>query len=188
MEQPALEKFVLAKLRLPQDVKKEIKRYLPTIPTPTARLIKSLRFDGCYWRPEQIFARVFVSGLDEVPGYFRQRILKAHWTHPPLRPRIIYKEGVESRLTIGHTRFNEFTGEPARLFKHEVLLRTGSWHPCHDDWYCMRTDTMYLEEVQALERHLLALMPPVIEVEAASPPAFGAQEAPQERPEEAACQ
>lgn len=42
----------------------------------------------------------------------------------------------------------------------------------------MRTDTMYLEEVQALERHLLALMPPVIEVEAA----------PQERPEEAACQ
>jgi len=44
MEMHALTAFVLEKLYLPMLVKREIKQYLQA-PTPTARLIKQLKFD-----------------------------------------------------------------------------------------------------------------------------------------------
>ena len=176
MEQPALEKFILAKLRLPDDVKKGIKRYLPTIPTPTARLIKSLRFESCEWRPDQTIV------YSRTRTYFRKRLINARWAPPPMRPRIIYKESFEGATSRGHTIFNKFTGEPAYISNPNVILTTT---PCS---LCTLREKMWLKEAQALERQVQASMPPVIEEGVASPPAVGAQGLQERRQEEAACQ
>ena len=102
MEQPALEKFIMAKLCLPEEVKKEIKRFLPTIATPTARLIKRLRFE----RDERWPEKTLVYGSTRWRAYLRQRVLKARWAPPPMRPTLIYKEGVRSKECLGSVPFN----------------------------------------------------------------------------------
>jgi len=83
MEQPVLEKMILAKFGLPAEVQKEIKKYLQA-PTPTARLMKSVivewfesgSSDGDWVRSDQ--------GPD-----LREYQPHARWTNPPLRPAII---------------------------------------------------------------------------------------------------
>jgi len=82
MEQPVLEKMVLAKLRLPADVQKEIKKYLQE-PTPTARLIKKLTFRN---KAASKFAELRVVGLD-----IRRCVNRAYWTHPPFFPGIVFR-------------------------------------------------------------------------------------------------
>ena len=151
MEQPALEKFIMAKLRLPEEVKKEIKRFLPTIATPTARLIKRLRFESDERCPE----RTLVYGSDRWRTYLRQRMLKARWAPPPTRPTIIYKESVRSRECFGTMPFNKFTGEPDRIqgsLRVEVTEKPGAWLTWR---HCTS-----LEEVQAWERRARELTPP----------------------------
>ena len=151
MEQPALEKFIMAKLCLPEEVKKEIKRFLPTIATPTARLIKRLRFE----RDERWPERTLVYGSTRWRAYLRQRMLKACWAPPPMRPTLIYKEGVRSKECLGSLPFNKFTGEPDRIQgTHTVELTEtpGAWFT--------RTYRASLEEVQAWERRAQELTPP----------------------------
>jgi hypothetical protein len=151
MEQPALEKLVLAKLRLPDDVKQQIRRYLPAIPTPTARLIKSLRFESNKWRPDE--TDVYSRG----GAYFKMRLVKASWTPPPMWPKIIYKESVKRCYTYGHISFDKFTGEPAKIYPQDAELVTIRLP------FYRRTESMRLTDVQALERRVQALMPPVVE-------------------------
>jgi hypothetical protein len=148
MEQPALEKFVLAKLRLPDDIKQQIRRYLPAIPTPTARLIKSLCF---YSNPDE------TDVYNREDTYIKMRLVRARWVPPPMWPRIIYKESVERCYTFGRTSFDKFTGEPAKIDPQDVELITMGL-PSY-----RRLERMRLTDAQALERRVQALMPPVVE-------------------------
>jgi hypothetical protein len=149
MEQPALEKFVLAKLRLPDDIKQQIRRYLPAIPTPTARLIKSLGFESSAEDETVVYSR---GG-----AYFKRRFVRASWTPPPMWPKILYKESVQRYCTYGRISYDKFTGEPAHIYPQDAELLTMGL-PFH-----RRLENMPLTDVQALERRVQALMPPVVE-------------------------
>jgi hypothetical protein len=117
MEQPDVE-FILAGLPFPDNVRLEIKKYLPRMPTPTARLIKGLdfHFSEC---PEELWVR------GNGRTYMRRRIINARWAPPPSRPKILYKEG--SCETGERTfKYDKVTGEPNGCESEGVYLTTFS--------------------------------------------------------------
>ena len=77
MEQPTLEKSILAKMPLPHEVQILIKKYLQ-VPTPTARLMKQVSIT-------QFINTTCVGGTG-----LRVYELSGRWSAPPLRPEIQY--------------------------------------------------------------------------------------------------
>ena len=118
MEQPDVE-FILARLPFPDNVRLEIKKYLPRVPTPTARLIKELDFHFSEWLPEELWVR----GRGRT--YMRGRRINVRWAPPPSRPKILYKEGLCDKYErpISKT-YDKVTGEPNGCEPDRVYLTT----------------------------------------------------------------
>lgn len=96
---PAHEKFVMAKLRLPEEVKEMIRRYLPkTPPTPTARLMKEVRFQYCMFSKPPV---LIVSGY----SVRKDATIQAKWSSPPCLPAIEYQRKL-SKLNFGQAEWN----------------------------------------------------------------------------------
>ena len=92
MDRPVLEKLILAKLLLPPDAERLIKKFLQ-VPTPTALLMKRVRV---IWPWHDGY-------LVQSPD-LRNHEQHGRWTNPPLRPEIIIshryrnEEGTEALL------------------------------------------------------------------------------------------
>ena len=84
MDRPVLEKLILAKLPLPPDADRVIKKFLQ-VPTPTARLMN----------------RVSVSHHDHVTVIespdLRNYEQRGRWSNPPLLPEILISHGYGNR-------------------------------------------------------------------------------------------
>ena len=94
-----LDKFILAKLPLPFEIRKELKKFLQ-VPTPTARLMKQVSIE---WYSNL----TCVSG----PG-MRVYEWSGRWSSPPLRPDIHYSHRYRN-VSYWHPRFwDGRTGEP----------------------------------------------------------------------------
>ena len=103
MEMSMLEKSILAKMPLPNEVHMLIKKYLQ-VPTPTARLMKQVSFDST-----QYINRTCIRGTG-----VRIYELRGRWSAPPLRPEIEYLHRYVDIDTWESRRWNINTGEPAR--------------------------------------------------------------------------
>ena len=113
MQQPALEKLILAKLPLPWGVQRELKKYLQTA-TPTARLIKELRF-------RREVSHTFVAG----PA-LRVYELRGRWANPPLRPAIEFMHRYWPENSTRVCWWDLVTGEPTagRVPRYPVMWLT----------------------------------------------------------------
>lgn len=110
----SLEKFILAKgpfQPLPNEARETIKKFL-LVPMPTARLIKKLNFTRRKFEAlagEELVAthhEVCVEAAGE--GFFRVYQPRVSWSHPPLRPRLVYKHLTERDDTFCFTRLRNF--------------------------------------------------------------------------------
>ena len=100
MEQPMLEKSILAKMPLPHEVQRMIKKYLQ-VPTPTARLMKQVSIN------RQFVNRYYVTGRS-----VRVYELRGRWSAPPLRPDIELLHRYRDIDTWESRCWNINTGEP----------------------------------------------------------------------------
>ncbi len=116
MEMPMLEKFILAKMPLPNEVQMLIKKYLQ-VPTPTARLMKQVSFDYT-----QYINRTCIRGTG-----VRFYELRGRWSAPPLRPEIQYLHTYRDVHTRVLRSWNKsyYTREEA----DEMARRVRSWTP-----------------------------------------------------------
>ena len=142
MDQPALDKLILAKLMLPLDAQREIKKFLQ-VPTPTARLMQRVivTHHG---------NRSIIEGPD-----LRNYEQRGRWSNPPLLPKILISHNYrnESDLTEGdysdHDPYDQLcnplrsqgwdsAGEPlgGRGYKGFVKLFWPPWTPGEEpEWH-----------------------------------------------------
>ena len=141
MEMPMLEKSILAKMPLPNEVQMLIKKYMQ-VPTPTARLMKQVSIEKT-----PCCTSIFIGGIG-----VRMYELRGRWSAPPLRPEIQYS----------HTYLNVYpnccqtrpwdtsTGEPIG----ESGLVRFLWSPTLHIW-----DYLTREEVEEMARRVRSWTP-----------------------------
>jgi hypothetical protein len=132
MEMPMLEKFILAKMPLPNEVQMLIKKYLQ-VPTPTARLMKQVSFDYT-----QYINRTCIRGTG-----VRFYELRGRWSAPPLRPEIQYLHTYRDVHTRVLRSWNNITGELIHV--GEVRRALITW-PVLDEPESLPTWSWYTRE------------------------------------------
>ena len=148
MEQPVLEKMILAKFGLPAEVQKEIKKYLQA-PTPTARLMKSVTVEWSAGSSDGVWVR-----SDQGPDL---RVYRPHarWTNPPLRPAIIILHRYGNRSDWNEYFEDRYFGAPEDddpVLRYRAFDRAGEqlggrhykglvkfFEPCGEHWYATAT-------------------------------------------------